>query len=432
MTSDGLNVAITTAGVAALLGGYAAWRINHEYSKLPKDNRKDLSEIVELVRLEDVGNLLDSDNLEVKQAAEDFLLQRAASDRYLPAILSCCLNDDREIVMKAVTSVFLLCKTSNKNKQFLLKEDGIKILTKVMENISDGFQYKSLVMNCKNDVVVEKILLRTIGSIFQLTLNDASAATQLAKQKAFIRDIILHILSDHGFHILLDVKHWSTYIVHQLIQKDVNSVSKKSLRKWGLVSKITLCLIRTLGDTLMTQLCLQILVHYLNDGVDEIVKVCQEMASLGLLPHLVGLLRSEEEENIQLSAIIIHHFCCFDIDIRNMCKIPGIVKILFAVLNSNEAAIQKTILRIYNYLSVSNVPFQMKLLKNQSLIKKLSVCLASSNREVVQGSLMLIHDLAMAGKRWFDKLSNLLISLYPKVEMSNSKSIYLKFSETNI
>lgn len=405
-SNPGLNVAITT-GIAALLGGYAAWKIESEYKKLEENKQKDLSEVVHLIKIEDVGKLLDSDHVEVKRAAEKVLLQKAASREYFPNILNCCLSDDKEVVVKAVTAVLLLCKASNQNKQFLLNRGGLKTLSKVIENISDGYQYKTLVTNCKKDVLLEKILMRTVGSIFHLTLNDPLAAMELSKEKGCVRDVLLHVLSDHGFHISTDVKRWSTYIIHQLVQSDANMV-KKPLRKWGVVTKTTLCLIRTLGDILLTQLCLQILVQYLNDTVDEIVQVCQEMASLGLLPHLVGLLRCEEEENIiQLSAIIIHHFCCFDIDVKHMCKIPGIVKILFTVLNSSEAGIQKTILRVYNYLSVSSSSFQKKLLNNQPLLKRLSVCLASGNREVVQGSLMLIHDLAMPGMVLF-----LLYALY--------------------
>ena len=94
-------------------------------------------------------------------------------------------------------------------------------------------------------------------------------------------------------------------------------------------------------------------------------------------------------------------FWGFDIDIRHLGKIPGIIKILFTVLNSNEANIQKTILRIFNYLCVSSSSFQKKLLSEKPLLKRRSICLASGNKEVVQGSLMLLHDLAMPGKSLF-------------------------------
>jgi len=395
-SGSGFSIALST-GIAALLGGTAAWKLQKEYKKLEESKRKDLSEVVHLIRIEDIGNLVDSDNLEVQQAAEKLLKQRALSPDYLPGILQCCLSDDKEIVLKAVTAIFLLCKSSNESKTILYNESTLDYLLKVIKNLSQGYNYKKLVAQCKDDVFIEKSFYNCVGSVFHLTLHRQEVAKELYQDKHCVRDIFLHILSDHGFHILTDVKRYSTYIIHQLLQIEDSEV-KNTLRKWGIITKCTLCLIRTLGDSLLTQLCLQILVQYLNDSVEEIVHVCQEMAALGLLPHLVGLLRCEEEENVvQLSAIIIHHFCCFEIDVRNLSKIPGIIKILFTVLNSSEANIQKTVLRIFNYLCVGSNSFQKKLLSEKPLLKKLSVCLASGNKEVVQGSLMLLHDLAMPG-----------------------------------
>ena len=399
-SSAGISLAVTT-GIAALLGGATAWKIKHEYKKLEESKRKNLSEVVHLIEIKDIGNLLDSENLEVQQYAEKLLKQRAASPKYLPDILKCCLSDDKETVLKAVTAVFLLCTSSNDGKLSLFSKSSLDVLLKVIKRLSQGYQYKLLVSACKEDVIVEKTFYKCVGSIFHLALNDSSMAKNLYNEKNCVRDIFMQILSDHGFHIVGDVKRWSTYIVHVLIQIEDKDV-KMTLRKWGIITKATLCLIRYLGDLLLTQLCLQILVQYLSDTVDEIVHVCQEMASLGLLRHLVGLLRCEEEENIiQLSAIIIHHFCCFDIDVRNLSKIPGIIKILLTVLNSNEANIQKTILRIFNYLCVSSTTFSKKVLNEKALLKRLSVCLASGNKEVVQGSLMLLHDLAMPGMQTF-------------------------------
>ena len=400
-SSPGLSLAVTT-GIAALVGGATAWKIKHEFKKLEESKRKDLSEVVHLIQIKDIGNLLDSENLEVQQYAEKLLKQRASSPQYLPEILNCCLSNDKDTVLKAVTAVFLLCTSSSNDGKFsFFNKSTLDVLLKVVKKLSQGYQYKLLVSACKNDVITEKSFHKCIGSIFHLTLNDPTMAKSLYEEKKCVRDILMHILSDHGFHILGDVKRWSTYIVHLLVQIEDKEV-KTTLRKWGIITKATLCLIRYIGDLLLTQLCLQILVQYLGDTVDEIVHVCQEMASLGLMCHLVGLLRCEEEENIiQLSAIIIHHFCCFDIDVRNLSKIPGIIKILLTVLNSNEANIQKTVLRIFNYLCVSSATFSKKVLNEKALLKRLSVCLASGNKEVVQGSLMLLHDLAMPGNSAF-------------------------------
>ena len=417
-SNPGFSLALTT-GIATLVGGVAAWKLRKEYKKLEESKRKDLSEVVHLIQIKDIGNLLDSDNLEVQQYAEKLLKQRAMSPRYFPEILKCCLSEDKETVLKAVTAVFLLCTSTNESKVFFFYKSALHVLLKVIKNLSEGYNYKTLVARCKGDVMIEKTFFKCVGSIFHLTLNDSQIAKALYQEKNCVRDIFMHILSDHGFHILADVKRWSTYIVHQLIQIEDKDV-KATLRKWGIITKATLCLIRYLGDLLLTQLCLQILVQYLSDAVDEIVQVCQEMASLGILRHLVGLLRCEEEENIvQLSAIIIHHFCCFDIDVRNLSKIPGIIKILFTVLNSNEANIQKTVLRIFNYLCVSSSSFQKKLLCDKPLLKRLSICLASGNKEVVQGSLMLVHDLAMPGLLTNLSLFVFLIVLRQKAFMNN-------------
>ena len=153
----------------------------------------------------------------MQQAAEKLLKQRALSPQYLPGILQCCLSDDKEIVLKAVTAIFLLCKSSNESKTILYDESALGYLLKVIKNLSHGYNYKKLVARCKDDVIIEKSFFNCVGSVFHLTLHDPGVSKELYQDKNCVRDIFLHILSDHGFHILTDVKRYSTYIIHQTI-----------------------------------------------------------------------------------------------------------------------------------------------------------------------------------------------------------------------
>jgi len=400
MASNSTLALAVTTGIAALVGGVAAWKLRKEWRDIEEDTVKDLTDILPLIRIEDVGKLLNSSSSKVRKSAEQFLIHKASRSENLIYILQQTLSDDLDQVVKAVTVIRMIAKASELNKAKLLDARALMILPQCIGKISDDFKYKVLVENIKSDVRVEKIVTRCIGAIFQLVLHDSVNIINFSKESALIRNIMLNIISDEGYHILTDMKRWSTYIVNQLSQCSMHPI-KKHLRKWGIIRKTSQCLMSTLGDLLQTQLCLQIIVHYLNDPIEEIIKVCEEMALLGVLPHLIGLLRCDEDENIvQLSAVIIHHFCCFDIEIKFLSSVPGIVKILYAVLNSHDSTIQKTIIRIANYLSVGSAKFQKMLVDHKPMIKKLSICLASGNPDVVQGSLMLIHDIVMPGK-WF-------------------------------
>lgn len=427
-----LPVAITT-GVSMLVGGLVAYKISCERQNLEEGKEKELSEVVHLLKVEDIAALLQSEDDKVKKAAEQFLLERASRREHLVYILHQCLSEDTSVIIKATKVIHMLTKNSDVTKAVLLDAGTMIILPEVIGKISEDFDYKVLMEKCKKDVTLEKILTNCIAAIFQLTLHDTVTTLNFCKETSCIRNIFLNILGDHGYHISTDIKRWSTFLIHQLAQCDLHPI-KKSLRKWGIIRKTTFCLIKTLGDILQTQLCLQILVHYLNDSVEEIVQVCQEMATLDSLPHLVGLLRCDEEENVvQLSAVIIHHFCCFDLEISRLSSLPGIVKILFNVLNTTEANIQKTILRICNYLSVSSSKFRKRLINHQPMIKKLSICLASGNADVVYGSLMLIHDLAMSGKHSVQKLVHTnpdIITSLVKLSLTSSGETVQLLAET--
>ena len=397
--SSGSSMALAvTTGVAALVGGFAAWKINSEYNKLDDTKEKNIPEIVHLINVEDIAGLLNSEDSKIRQTTEKLLIKRASRHKNLLHILKKCLGDDMEQVVKAVTAVYLLARANEEIKGKLLNAGAFATLPKTIRNISDNFNYKYLMEKCQKDVTTDKILTRCIGSVFHLTLSDPCKVITWSKESMCIKEIFLNILGDNGHHISTDMKRWSTYIIHLLAQSDSKTM-KTLLRKWGVIRKASWCLIKTLGDVVQTQICLQILVQYFNDlGVQGMIGICQEMATLGLLPHLVGFLRCDENESVvHLSSVIIHHFCCFDLEIKALSGIPGIVKILYTVLSTTDSRVQQTILRICNYLSVGSTKFQKLLLAHKPMIKKLSVCLVSGNSEVVEGSLMLIHDLAMPG-----------------------------------
>ena len=81
-----------------------------------------------------------------------------------------------------------------------------------------------------------------------------------------------------------------------------------------------------------------------------------------------------------------------------IAKIPNLVKTLYQILVSSESNLQRLILRIYCFLSINDDSFKGKLVNFKPLMKRLSVCLASGNSDLVYWSLVLVHDLAMTGK----------------------------------
>ena len=78
------------------------------------------------------------------------------------------------------------------------------------------------------------------------------------------------------------------------------------------------------------------------------------------------------------------------------------MKTLYQILVSSESSLQRLVLRIYGFLSINDDNFKGKLLNFQPLIKRLSVCLASGDSDLVYWSLVLVHDLAMMGKSYLD------------------------------
>ena len=397
MASNSAFALAVTTGVAAIVGGVVVWKLQQPEDDDDEEEEPQVEDILPQIQLEDVGKLLNSPCPKVRRAAENYLLQRAARSENLIYILQQSLSDNLLQVAKSVSVIRMLAKTSDEYKKKLVEARALMILPQCIGKISDDFNYKTMIQKCKDDVLAEKIVTRCIGAIFQLVIQDSTSIISFSKETLLIRNIMLNVLADEGYHVATDMKRWSTYILNQLSHCTLHPI-KKSLKKWGIIRKTSQCIMATLGDLLQTQLCLQTVIYYLNDTIEDIVEVCEEMASLGILPHLIGFLRCDEEENIvQLSAVIIHHFCCFDIETKYLSSVPGIVKILYTVLNSQESTIQKTIIRIANYLSVGSTKFQKMLIEHKPMIKKLSVCLSSGHPDVVQGSLMLIHDLAMPG-----------------------------------
>lgn len=406
-SNSSLALAATT-GVAFVCAGALIWKLSSKYDKQESPDGKDLCEVAQSLDVGAVGGLLSSPDAKVRKSAELFLMNRASSRKNLNHFLKICLSNDIDEVIKAVTVVNMLAQHSDEMKGRLITNKAVHVLRDVLERTSNHFDYKYLIKKIKKDPKIEKIFHCVIGSLFHLILRDSITTLQFCNEDACIKNMFLPIISDQGFHLSTDVKRWTLYMVHQLILCNDRRPIKNSLLQLGLVSKVTECLIKTLGDILQTHLCLQILIQFLTGFTpNEIMSICKEMITNGITPHLVGLLRCEEDDNvIQLSAIIIHHFCCYDLEIKYLVSIPSMAKILCKVLNNSNANIQKTIIRICNYLSVGSTTFQHNLLEHEPIIKRLSVCLSSGNPDVVYGSLMLLHDLIMPGKEYAYQIIN--------------------------
>ena len=408
MAHNSLVALAVSTGAAAVCAGVLVWKLSSKYAKLDSCKGNDLCEVVQEIDVDTVGGLLSSPDAKIRKSAELFLINRASSQKNLTHFLLLCLCDDIDEVEKAVTVVHMLAQHSDELKDNLNSYKAVTILCDVIGKISNSFDYKYLVIKTKSDVRLEKIFYCTIGSLFHLVLRDTITTLQFCNEDLCIKDIFLNVIGDQGFHISTDVKRWTLFMVHQLILCRESHPIKKTLFQLGIVEKVTGCLIKTLGDILQTHLCLQILIQYLSGSTPtDIMLVCKGMISLGLTPHLVGLLRCEEDDNvIQLSAIIIHHFCCYEFEIKYLVSIPSMVKILFTVLNNTNANIQKTIIRICNYLCVASSDFHQSFVEYEPIIKRLSICLSSGNTDVVYGSLMLLHDLIMPGKEYAFQIIN--------------------------
>ena len=394
-------LAITT-GAAAVLGTFAAWTLYNEWKKQQntRDQRKDLIELANNITAEDLATLAYSDNITLKRSAEQILLDRLMHEENLRFTLNKCLHHDIKEVKKAVFVLNILAKSTD-CKDKLVKCGVFETLVKCLKNISEGYKYKILAIKCKENYEMEQIVGQAVIAINDLITNETVYSIWFFSCGKELVGLFLEMIGDPSNKIAGYIKRWALLIIHQLMTCDI---TRFDLISYGIISRTTQCFLNTFGDPWQSRPCLQILVmlhtslqDYANQDYAN-QEFLEEMAQHGILPALVGCLKSDDGEVIFWSTALLQEFCSKDVHRNAISKMPGLLKTLYSVLTGSEAGIQRIIIRIYNFLCIGDSEFQEKIINFQPLMKRISICLASGNPDLVYWTIQLTHDLAMSGK----------------------------------
>ena len=389
---------IATTAAAAAIGCIATWKLYWQWKTLQRAEEKNLPELASKIDDEDLAILSYTNNTALKRSAEQVLVDRMMSEENLQYLLKQCCSEDEVQMKKAVTVLSILTKT-NEFKPCLIKRGVFEIVTKCVSSISDGFQMVKLTEKCFNSYDVEQILKFSVVTVHDLVADSEANLTQFFNGSKEFVAFLLELISDPCDSISQDIRRLSIIILQQMMH---NENMRLNLISYGMIQRTTLCFLRTIGDVGVSRNCLQILVMYINFFEDYLTEeFLQEMAQLGIVPVLIGCLKSDDSDLVYWSTALIHEFLLKDLHRGVISKIPNIVKTLFHILISSESGLQRLVLRIYCFLSINDDYFKNKLLNFPPLLKRMSVCLASGNNDLVYWALLLVHDLAMIGKNMF-------------------------------
>ena len=404
MSDNSIYTLAVTTGFAALAGLYTAWSLRKGYKKLNNNgglSTKDPNSKIKLpeIKIEDLAPLISHYDIKIRKAAEQVLVDHASTQSFIAFLLEQCGSNDVETILKSTVVVKHLSKSSSVCKMLMLQQGALSVLAKTIKNISNDCKFELLMERCKEDVRYQEILAAVMSSIFQLTHEEIFPVMSIARENDVVHYILFNILSDESYLISPDTKRKATHIVLQLFLLEMVTL-RKNLIDWGIIRKVTKCFINTIGlDNTESGLCLQILLQFIGNMENHAESFLKEMALLGILPHLVGLLRTNAADDLtRRAAVLIHEYCVNDVEKITITNLPCIIKILYGILCNSQAAVQHTILRIFCYLSLGNKRFQRSLLQYAPLLKKLAVALSSGHQDVLHWSQVLIHDLAMGGK----------------------------------
>eukprot|EP00794_Sanderia_malayensis_P008043 gene8043-8906_t len=392
---------LATTGVAAIAGCLVTWKLYQEWKHLQKEKEKSLPELAAQIEADDLAILTRSDHNALKRSAEQVLVDRMLHENHLQHLLKKCASHD-EIEMKTAITVLSILTKTNEFKPCLIRCNVFNIVVDCVNEISEGFHIRKLSEKCKKNYNIEQTLKYCIVTVCDLVTDSEDTLNAFFNDNKIFVAFLLEIISDQSYNISQDIKRFCVLILQQMMQHESMRVN---LISYGMIQRVTLCFLKTVGDTWLSKNCLQILVMYINFFEDYVTEeFLQEMAQLGIVPILIGCLKFDDSDIVYWSTALIHEFLLKDLHRSIISRIPDIINTLYQILVSSESGLQRLILRIYCFLSINDNGFKTRMSNCTPLLKRLSVCLASGNHDLVYWALLLVHDLAMMGKEFSFKI----------------------------
>lgn len=258
----------------------------------------------------DLEILARSGNYALKKSAEQVLSDRMISGKHLKYLLQQCMSDDKTERKKATCVLSMLSKT-REFKPILVKNDAFDVLYKSIGIVSDDFQVGKLAEKCYVDYEIEQTLKFSIVTIFDLVSESEKHLKKFFKSCKELIGFLLELICDPSESITTDIRRLSILILQQMMQ---NEEMRCNLISYGMIQRTSLCFLRTIGDAWLSRNCLQILVMHINLFEDYVTEeFLQEMAQLGIIPVLIGCLKSDDPDLIYWSTALIHEFLLKDL-----------------------------------------------------------------------------------------------------------------------
>ena len=301
---------VATTAFAAAVGCFATYKLYRQWKKICYEKERCLMDHANDIDAKDLEILARSGNFALRKSAEQVLTDRMVSGKHLTYLLQQCLSDDKTERKKALCVLSIISKT-REFKAILVKNGVLNVVFKCIGMISDDFQVAKLAEKCYADYEIEQTLKFSVVTIFDLISENEKYLKKFFKSCKELVGFLLELICDPSDSINTDVRRLSILILQQMMQ---NEEMRCNLISYGMIQRTSLCFLRTLGDAWLSRNCLQILVMHINLFEDYVTEeFLQEMAQLGIIPVLIGCLKSDDPDLIYWSTALIHEFLLKDL-----------------------------------------------------------------------------------------------------------------------
>jgi hypothetical protein len=198
----------------------------------------------------------------------------------------------------------------------------------------------------------------------------------------------MHLKSNHGRYS--ELKYWIILLLHQFTITD-------ALTSYIVENKVLFILVDTLkltyGNVPLQKLCLHSMVRTLATLTDDFgTKTLSSLAEMNLIPLIAACLRNSDTELSQWAIFLIHEFVSRKVQVADIIKIKGLVKILVSFVKPNDAIIPRIVFRCFKNLCDFDNEFYKELLKN-NFLSLLIKSVAQYDEQTQYWCVALIHVL---------------------------------------
>ena len=315
MSEKSNRALLATTAVAAAMGCVASFKLYRQWQTICNEKERCLMDHASEIDLSDLEILARSGNYALRKSAEQVLTDRMVSGRNLEYLLQQCLSDDVTKRKKAACVLSIISKT-REFKALLVKSNVFGVVYKCIGMISEDFQVAKLAEKCYSDYEIEQTLKFSVVTIFDLISESEKYLMSFFKTCKELVGFLLELICDPSDSITTDIRRLSILILQQMMQ---NEEMRCNLISYGMIQRTSLCFLRTIGDAWLSRNCLQILVMHINLFEDYVTEeFLQEMAQLGIIPVLIGCLKSDDPDLIYWSTALIHEFLLKDLHRGNL------------------------------------------------------------------------------------------------------------------